>query len=330
MRAAIVQADTGRSPPAPRAHALRFPMADPLNFPLDSELRWYGAPTPATAVHAVIGLVHPGEMGAAVGASCIAAGAEVLWASDGRSAATALRAEQAGLRDVGWLNGLVNRSELVLSVCPPDAAEEMADDVTNLGYHAVYVDANAISPATARRIAARVEQTGAHFVDGGIIGSPPTRPGTTRLYLSGAEAQRAARMLAGGPLEVVVLDAPVGAASALKMAYAAWTKGTAALLVTIEALALAEGVHGALLQEWARSQPALLDRSAGLGGAAAKAWRWIGEMQEIAATFEAAGLPSGVPAAAEEIYRALAPFKDDADAPGGADLARFLLEREHE
>ncbi|MFA7248780.1 MAG: DUF1932 domain-containing protein [Dehalococcoidia bacterium] len=303
-------------------------MADPLNFPPDSELRWYGSPTPGAAVRAVIGLLHPGEMGAAVGAACIAAGAEVLWASDGRSAATALRADQAGLRDVGWLNGLVNQSQMVLSVCPPDAAEAVAGEVADLGFNRLYVDANAIAPATARRIAERVEQTGADFVDGGIIGAPPVRPGLARLYLSGPEAQRAARMVAGGPLEVVVLDGPVGAASALKMAYAAWTKGTSALLASIEALALTEGVHGALLQEWAKSQPALLDRSAGLGSAAAKAWRWIGEMREIAATFEAAGLPSGVPAAAEEIYRALAPFKDDADAPGGAELARFLVERE--
>ena len=117
-------------------------------------------------------------------------------------------------------------------------------------------------------------------------------------------------------------------ASALKMAYAAWTKGTSALLVNIEALALAEGVHGALLKEWEQSQPELIDRSARLGGAAPKAWRWVGEMQEIAASFEAAGLPSGTHQAAEEIFRALAPFKDNPDAPGGAELARFLVERE--
>ena len=305
-------------------------MADPLNFPPDSELRWYGASTPATPVRATIGLLHPGEMGAAVGGSCVAAGAEVLWASDGRSAASALRAEQAGLRDVGWLNGLVNRAEVVLSVCPPEAAEEVAEEVANLGYQKLYVDANAISPQTAIRMAAYVEQTGARFVDGGIIGGPPTRPGAARLYLSGVEAPRAARLLAGGPLAVVVLEGPVGAASALKMAYAAWTKGTSALLVTIEAMALEAGVHGVLLAEWAQSQPALLDRSAGLGGSAAKAWRWIAEMHEIEATFAAAGLPAGALAAAAEVYRALAPFKDDADAPGGADLARFLLDRERE
>src|SRR5207245_2003538 len=98
-------------------------------------------------------------------------------------------------------------------------------------------------------------------------GSPPTHDGAARLYLSGAEATRAARMLAGGALEVAVLnDAPVGAASALKMAYGAWTKGTSALLVAIEALALAEGVHGPLVEEWARSQPDVLVRSSRLGG----------------------------------------------------------------
>ncbi len=302
-------------------------MADPLNFPPDSELRWYGVSTPETAAHATIGLVHPGQMGAAVGASCIAAGAEVLWTSEGRSEATIQRAEAAGLKDAGWINGLVNRAEMILSVCPPDAAEEVAEDIANLGYNRLYLDANAIAPSTAIRIAERIEQTGADFVDGGIIGGPPTRPGAARLYLSGAEAQRAARMLAGGPLEVIVLEGPVGSASALKMAYAAWTKGTSALLVAIEALALESGVHGALFAEWANSQPALIDRSANLGESAAKAWRWIGEMDEIVRTFEDAGLPSGVPAAAADVFRALAPFKDDPNAPGGAELARYLVDR---
>ena len=308
-------------------------MADPLNFPPDSDLKWFGAPTPDDAARASrhpIGIVHPGQMGAAVGASLVAAGAEVMWCSDGRSAETAARAEACGLIDTGWINGLVNRSHMVLSICPPDVAEEVAEEITMLGYSRLYVDANAIAPTTARRIAERIEQTGADFVDAGIIGGPPTKPGTTRMYLSGPEAPRAARMLVGGPLEIIVLEGPVGAASALKMAYAAWTKGTSALLANIEALATVDGVHGALHAEWARSQPELIKRSEGLGTAAAKAWRWIGEMEEIAATFEAAGLPSGVHEAAAEIYRALAPFKDDPDAPGGAELARFLVDRMQE
>lgn len=272
-----------------------------------------------------IGLLHPGSMGAAVGASAVTAGARVLWVSEERSDATCRRAEECGFEDTHWLNGLVNQSEIVLAICPPHAAEEVAEEVTTLGYNRIYVDANAISPETVRRIAERIEETGAAFVDGGIIGGPPWEPGTTRMYLSGPEAQRVAAALEGGPLEVIALDAPVGAASALKMAYAAWTKGTSALLASIEALALHEGVHDALYQEWEGSQPALIRRSAGLGGAAAKAWRWVGEMEEIASTFESAGLPGGFHQAAAEVYRRLESFKDDPEAPGGPDLARHLL-----
>lgn len=274
-----------------------------------------------------IGLLHPGAMGSAVGASAVAAGAHVLWVSEDRSAASRARAEAAGFEDVHWLNGLVNQSRIILSICPPESAVEVAESVRMLGYERIYVDCNAISPATSRRIGEIVEQIGADYVDGGIIGGPPSaeRPGATRLYLSGAEAPRVARYLRGGPLDVVVLDAPVGAASALKVAYAAWTKGTSALLANIEALALREGVMDALEQEWAKSQPRLLAQADGLGGAAAKAWRWVGEMEEIAATFEADGLPGGFHEASAEVFRRLAHFKDDPDAPGGPELAKHLL-----
>ena len=272
-----------------------------------------------------IGVIHPGSMGAAVGASAVAAGRRVVWSSEDRSEATVLRAEAAGLVDVHWLNGVVNQSDVILSICPPDAAEEVAEDVRNLGYQGVYVDANAISPETSRRIERVVEGIGASFVDGAIIGGPPRVAGTTRLYLSGDEAARVARALEGGPLEVVVLDAPAGAASALKMCYAAWTKGTQALLTDILALAQHEQVLGALEGEWARSKPELGQAAARLNTAASKAWRWVGEMEEIAATFEAAGLPGHFHHGAAEVYRRLEEFKDDANAPGGAELARHLL-----
>lgn len=272
-----------------------------------------------------IGVLHPGNMGAAVAASAVASGNHVVWVSEDRSDASIARAERAGLEDVHWLNGLVNQSDVILSICPPHAATEVAEEVRNLGYEGVYVDANAVSPDTVRAIASVVEGVGARFVDGGIIGGPPWEPGVARLFLSGPEAGRVARHLQKGPLEVIVLDAPIGAASALKMAYAAWTKGTSALLANIEALAIREGVLDALEQEWAGGRERLNERAAGLGGAAAKAWRWVGEMEEIASTFEAAGLPGGFHHAAAEVYRRLEQFKDDPDAPGGADLAKHLL-----
>ncbi len=293
-------------------------MPDPYYMPTDDELRTSGA-------QVTVGLLHPGEMGSAVGASTVAAGARVIWTSEDRSAATRARAEADGLHDVHWLNGLVNQSHVILSVCPPAFAEDVAESVTMLGYHRIYVDANAVSPATVRRMSTRIEETGAHFVDGGIIGGPPRKAGTTRLYLSGEYAPKVATALAGGPLEVCVLDAPVGAASALKMAYAAWTKGTSALLAAVEALAIHEDVLEPLLGEWRRGRTGLEERADDLGGAAAKAWRWVAEMEQIAATFEAAGLPGGFHLAAADVYERMTQFKDDRNAPGGPTLARTLL-----
>jgi len=234
----------------------------------------------------VIGLLHPGEMGSAVGEVLRSAGHTVLWASEGRSAETAARA--AGFEDAGTTDELARRSEVILSVCPPHAALEVAQSVG--AFEGVYVDANAVSPATAREVGDAVAGS---FVDGGIIGPPPREPGSTRLYLAGSEAQTA-RVLPGAP----------GTASALKMAYAAWTKGTAAMLLAIRELARAEEVEPALLEEWRLSQPELIERSASAARSAErKGWRWVGEMEEIASTFGAAGLPDGFHLAAAEVFR---------------------------
>src|SRR5438094_9761013 len=135
-----------------------------------------------------IGLLHPGEMGAAVGGVLRDRGQRVVWASEGRSAETRKRAEEAGLEDAGSVEELVRRSEVILSVCPPHAALEVAASVA--GFEGVFVDANAIAPATARDVAAVVEAEGAECVDGGSVGPPPREPGTTRLYLSGPAAPR--------------------------------------------------------------------------------------------------------------------------------------------
>ena len=132
-----------------------------------------------------VGVLHPGEMGAEVGAAAVAAGAEVLWAPEGRSPDTGERAGAAGLEPAS-LAELLRRCEVVLSVCPPHAALDAAREVADLGFRGVYVDANAVSPATAREISETVEGGGARYVDGGIIGPPPREPGKTVLCLSGA------------------------------------------------------------------------------------------------------------------------------------------------
>jgi 3-hydroxyisobutyrate dehydrogenase-like beta-hydroxyacid dehydrogenase len=145
---------------------------------------------------------------------------------------------------------------------------------------------------------------GGRFVDAGIIGPPPTRPGSTRLYLAGPEAQTVAASFAGTALEPRVVSDEVGAASALKMAYAAWTKGTAALLLAIGDLARAEEVEPVLLAEWRLSLPELIERSSSASRSAAKkGWRWIAEMEEIASTFASAGLPDGFHLAAAGMFR---------------------------
>ncbi len=183
------------------------------------------------------------------------------------------------------------------------------------------MDGNAVAPATAREIGAIVERGGATFVDGGLIGPPPRAAGSTRLYLSGREAKRAVALFEGSALEAIAVNDVPGAASALKMVYAAFTKGTSALLMGVRALAASEGVDDALLAEWHRSQPDLPKKSeAAARDNARKAWRFVGEMEEIAATFEAAGLPGGFHQACGEIYRRLADFKDVTTPPAMADL----------
>lgn len=275
-----------------------------------------------------IGVLHPGEMGVTVGASARANGSRVLWASEGRSTQTRERAAAAGLEDAKTLASLCAASGVILSVCPPHSALDLARAVAAQGFSGLYVDGNAVSPGTAREIGRIIERGGATFVDGGIIGPPARARGTTRLYLSGEQAGRIARLFAQGPLEAIALAGGPGAASALKMAYAAYTKGTAALLVSIRALAIRAGVDQALLDEWARSQPELGARSERAAGETArKAWRFTGEMAEIAATFDDAGLPDGFFRAAAEIYESLAGYKDAPSMPSVAEVAKALAGR---
>jgi 3-hydroxyisobutyrate dehydrogenase-like beta-hydroxyacid dehydrogenase len=252
----------------------------------------------------VIGVLHPGEMGSVVGRCLAERGHEVLWVSAGRGSKTAERAAAAGLTEVGSVAELTGRAEVVLSICPPHAATGVAQAVAAAGFTGTYVDANAVSPQTAQQVAAIVTGGGATYVDGGIIGPPPAAAGSTRLYLSGDAAESVRELFDQTPLEARIVTAGPWSASSLKMAYAAWTKGSGALLLTVHALAQAEGVGEDLAAEWARSLPGLSDRLPGTTRSAAeKGWRWVGEMEEIAATMAAAGLPDGFHLAAAEVYK---------------------------
>ncbi len=242
--------------------------------------------------------MHPGEMGAAIGGLLVGEGHDVLWLPAGRSVASARRAEAAAMRPVEQEQIL--EADVILSVCPPFAAVDVARSLG--GTKALVIEANAVSPATAEEVA---ELVGERCVDGGIVGPPPSAAGTTRLFLSGYLASEAAAIFAHTNLEPVVLEGSCTAASALKMAYAAWTKGSAALLLGAFALARSNSVDDALVDEWRRSQPGLEPRlQMAVDAAVAKGWRWVGEMQEIAATFTQAGLPPGFAEAAAEVFAA--------------------------
>ena len=243
-------------------------------------------------------MLHPGEMGAAIGGVLRQSGIDVLWASEGRSEATRTRAAHAGLTDAGTVDELAQMSGVILSVCPPYAAADVAAAVGD--FAGVFVDANAISPATSRRIAASLSA----FVDGGIIGGPPSETAGPRLYVSGGNTARVLELFAGTLVDALVVSERIGDASALKMVYAAWTKGSAALLLAIHEVAQTEGVADELLEEWRESLPDLEARLASAErSAAAKGWRWVAEMEEIAATFEAAGAPGGFHRAAADLFR---------------------------
>jgi 3-hydroxyisobutyrate dehydrogenase-like beta-hydroxyacid dehydrogenase len=259
-------------------------------------------------------------MGAALGRVLRERDHDVVWAASDRSAETRSRAELAGLRDVGTVDAVAHESDVLLSVCPPHAAEEVARSVS--GFEGVFVDANAVSPVTTRAVAAAVES--ARFVDGGIVGSPPVTPGATRLYLSGTAAPEVAELFDGTIVDARVISDEIGAASAMKMVYAAWTKGAAALLLAIRAVARAEGIEATLVDEWRESLPELVERSRRAARSAGrKGWRWDREMEEIASTFAAAGLPDGFHRAAAEVFRR-SPRHDEATLD---DVLAALLRR---
>lgn len=257
----------------------------------------------------VIGILHPGAMGAAVGSALKPAAGAVIWAAAGRSITTSKRAETADLVGVPDLAELARRSDVIISVCPPDAAravaEQVAEEVERAGTRPLYVDANAVSPTTAAGIAELFGPD--RVVDGAIIGPPAWEPGRTVLWLAGAEAAVVADLFAGSPFTPRVLTGPVGTASALKACFALQSKALPTIWVTLDAAARAYGVADEVRAELTRNgvdldaQLAMIDARA-----SGKAWRWVGEMQEAGAAFAAVGLPDGFSLAAAQTYERLA------------------------
>jgi hypothetical protein len=261
-----------------------------------------------------VGILHPGRMGASIGAALRPHVADVLWVEAGRSYQTTKRAEWADLVAVRTMVDLVSRCNLVVSVCPPDAALDVARAVADAGGVDMYLDANATAPATMVAIAGLLGP--AHVVDGGIIGPPAWKPGTTVLHLAGSRAAEVAALFDPTPIEPRLVGTDVGQASAVKACFALQSKALPTIWAVIAAVADHFGVRDAVRDELARDDidlNALLDDIA--QRATSKAWRWEGEMTEAALAVAEAGLPDGMSTSAADVYRRVAAAVDRESAP---------------
>ncbi|HEV8677771.1 MAG TPA: DUF1932 domain-containing protein [Stellaceae bacterium] len=278
----------------------------------------------------VVAILAQGSMGSAVGKRLRERGAEVRTLLGGRSAASAERARAAGMTPAADERAMLDGADFFLSILPPGEAENLAQrlapTLSGLARKPIYVDCNAISPQTAQRIAAIIEPTGAAFVDGGIIGGPP-RPGYSgpAIYASGT-AVDATRVLRDWGLDWRAIDGPVGAASGLKMSYAGITKGTTAIAAAMLLGAARFGCGEALIAELSKSQPDMLKRMRGsIPTMYDKAYRWVGEMEEIS-DFLGANKPSAdMYAAIARLYEFLAAA--EAETAPGPDNAIKTLDR---
>jgi len=265
---------------------------------------------------ATIAVLSAGDMGHAVGRVAADQGCSVITVLEGRSARTRALAAEGGIADGGGLADVVSAADVILSILPPAEAPRLAAAVARCGIPGggkTYVDCNAIAPDTARGLGQQVVDAGFDFLDGGIVGPAPHKAPATRLYVSGAAKQRLA-FLEDERLTIRDLGDRAGDASALKMCYAALTKGSWTLYAALSTVAARLGVAEALDAEFAESQPA--PRQANrrtIPRLPLDAGRWVGEMEEIAATFGAAGLPTGFHEAAAEMFRLLdqTPFSSE-------------------
>ena len=272
-----------------------------------------------------VGILHPGAMGVSIAASARTAGHEVYWSAAGRSEASRRRAAEQNLIEVDSLAELCAACDVILSVCPPHAAVDVAQATLKAGFRGLYCDGNAISPRKAQDISRQMQAGGIEFVDGSIVGPPAWKAGVTRFFLSGGAAHQVAKLFEGSLTEAIVLGEDIGRASALKMVFAAQTKGFAALVSAIQATAEQFGVRDDLAREWARRDPDETARTEKrIQSVTDKAWRFAGEMDEIADAFAMAGTPAGFFVAAAEVYRRLAGFKD-ADEPPPLEKALAAL-----
>ena len=275
-----------------------------------------------------VGIISPGDMGSAIGQRLASNGARVIVALDARSERTKALAAHHSLEDVGSVERMVSEATHVLSVMVPSealgAAERVAQALRSTGATPCYADCNAIAPETTKRVGETVEAAGARFVDGGIIGGPPRGNVQPRIYASGPHAAELAVLNEYG-LKIPVIGDVVGQASGLKMCYAAMTKGLQALGTELLVTARLLGLEDSLKAELVSSQPVIREWLAkSMLGMPPKAHRWVGEMEEIAQTFEDVGLTPRILLGAADMYRWIATTPLGHETPESRDRGRDL------
>jgi 3-hydroxyisobutyrate dehydrogenase-like beta-hydroxyacid dehydrogenase len=265
-------------------------------------------------------------MGAAVAAQARRKGVRVVWCPSGRSQTTHKRARLAGLQAIDDLGRMLDAADVVLSICPPAAAQQVAARVAEHGYRGLYVEANATSPERCARIAERLAQAGARVLDAALFGAPPSDGGPKAgFYLAGewSDIETVGYLFTGTQVEPVALEGGLGAASALKMAYSGYQKGARVLAALAHALAARHGVTEHLVTEAAHAPESPLAQPDQLTDVAARAWRWAPELHEIADTLQADELPADLALAVANILFRWHDDKDNEDIDLETVLARL-------
>jgi len=252
----------------------------------------------------IIGLIGLGEMGSEIGRYLVMNDLEVISVYEGRSEISKKRATKYKIRDAGSIEQFCKISDLVISIIPPDKAVETANLYTSFKNKdgQIYCDLNAISTITAKKIKLLLDEKKIDYVDGAIMGGPPTENYSPRIYLSGKLSEKL-NFLNGKGIELMVLKGSDFKASATKMVYASITKGSKALVAGALIAAKKNNVYDELMEELKYSEEyfSLVAKNQ-IPSIKHKAYRWVGEMNEISLTYKESGLTGGFHSEAENVY----------------------------
>ena len=273
-----------------------------------------------------IGFLHPGDMGVFLAHSVQNSGYEALWFSEQRSQSTRQRAEQQAMVEVSSLVELCEQSSVIISICPPHAASDVAHQVLQQPFSGIFVEANAISPELSKKLSAAFAKKGVSYVDAAVFGGTNLTSKNTQIFLSGPKADHIASCFSSGPVIPKVISDEIGKASATKMCHSMYSKGIRAMLHTVVSAAEHYDVRDNLEHLWAKDNVNFSENTyKNMQRTSKKAWRFSGEMDEISSTFHSLGLPDGFSQAASEVYRRLAKFKEYDQEPDIEEIINALI-----